>query len=163
MVHGLASQLGGAVTIASKPGLGTSVDLLLPQSNAEPVEERAPSSHSAEAASGRIVLVDDEPGVRASTAEMLIDLGYDVVEFDRATEALTWLDGNQADLVVTDHLMPGMSGTDFARRLTAERPELRTLIVSGYADLECISPDLPRLSKPFRMAELAEALVSLQR
>ena len=65
------------------------------------------------------------------------------------------------DLVVTDHLMPGLTGTELARVLRAERPELPVLIVSGYADMDGIAPDLPRLTKPFRRDELAAGLQGL--
>jgi CheY-like chemotaxis protein len=64
----------------------------------------------------------------------------------------------QPNLVVTDHLMPGMSGAQLARELKAQRPGLPVLIVSGYADAEGVDPDIARLTKPFRNAELAEIL-----
>jgi FixJ family two-component response regulator len=61
-------------------------------------------------------------------------------------------------MVVTDHLMPGITGTDLAHRIRSRSPRLPVLIISGYADLDRISPELPRLSKPFRQKDLAEAL-----
>jgi CheY-like chemotaxis protein len=64
------------------------------------------------------------------------------------------------DIVVTDHLMPGLTGTDLARALH-ERRIARVLIVSGYAEDEGVSPDLPRLNKPFRQTELAAALAGV--
>jgi CheY-like chemotaxis protein len=66
--------------------------------------------------------------------------------------------GLKPDLLVTDHLMPGMTGTELARRLRSEQPRLAVLIVSGYADAEGIAPDLPRLTKPFGSADLAAAV-----
>ncbi|MCW8086091.1 PAS domain S-box protein [Sabulicella glaciei] len=163
MVHGLASQLGGALTIQSAPGLGTNVELWLPEGRAsgvagEPaVGEVAPASRR-----GTVLLVDDEDLVRLSTADMLIELGYKVVEAASAEEALRLLNrGLNPDVVVTDHLMPGVSGTDLARRLQAERPSIKVLVMSGYAETAGIAPDLPRLAKPFREAELAESLAAL--
>ena len=104
------------------------------------------------AGAGTVLLVDDEEQVRMSTAAMLSDLGYEVVEADGAERAMDMVrDGLQPDLVVTDHLMPGMNGTDLARRLRTQEPHLPVLIVSGYADVEGIAPDLPRLTKPFRV------------
>ena len=161
MVHGLAAQLGGGLAISSRPGLGTRVDLWLPAS-----EEAVLSPDRVEPApvplrSGTVLLVDDEALVRAATADMLAELGYAVVEAGSAEEALSLLDGGLSpDLLVTDHMMPGISGADLVRRLRAERP-LRALIVSGYAEVEGIAPDLPRLVKPFRQAELAGALAAL--
>jgi CheY-like chemotaxis protein len=114
------------------------------------------------AASGKALLVDDEELVRTSTAEMLVDLGYDVVEAETAQEALDLVAGGfRPDLVVTDHLMPGMDGTDLARIVQSEYPGVQILIISGYAESEGIAPDLPRLTKPFRRDELQTAVAGL--
>ena len=97
-----------------------------------------------------------------STADMLVDLGYEVIEAQSGEEALRLLrDGAAPDLLVTDHLMPGMSGAELAREARALRPGLPILLVSGYAEVDGIAPDLPRLTKPFRNAELAESLSTL--
>ena len=93
---------------------------------------------------------------------MLMDLGYEVAEACSAEEALRLLDGGLApDLLVTDHLMPGMSGAELARQVRSRSPDLPVLIVSGYAQVDGIAPDLPRLTKPFRNAELAQSLAAL--
>ena len=111
---------------------------------------------------GTALLVDDEDLVRLSTADMLIELGYRVIEAASAEEALRLLNrGLNPEVVVTDHLMPGMSGTDLARVLQNDRPSIKVLIVSGYAETAGIAPDLPRLTKPFRSAELAATLAGL--
>jgi CheY-like chemotaxis protein len=163
MVHGLASQLGGAVTIRSTPGMGTNVELWLPQGEevaipAEVVQEEQVSR----VGPGTVLLIDDEDLVRLSTADMLIELGYKVVEASSAEEALRLMNrGLNPDVVVTDHLMPGMSGTDLARVLQREWPLIKVLVVSGYAETSGIAPDLPRLTKPFRNVELATSLSAL--
>jgi signal transduction histidine kinase len=164
MAHGLASQLGGALTIQSRRGLGTNVELWLPVSDdAVESEDTALETTAAPAAAGTALLVDDEELVRTSTAEMLRELGYRVVEAASAEEALRLIgDGFRPDLVVTDHLMPGMDGTDLARCVLSERPEVRILIISGYAETEGIAPDLPRLTKPFRSDELRDSLARLR-
>ena len=114
------------------------------------------------ASRGCVLLVDDEELVRLATADMLSDLGYEVIEAKSAEHALQLLgDGLVSDLIVTDHLMPGMNGVELARHIRAERPAMPILIVSGYAEAEGIAPDLPRLTKPFRAAELALRLASL--
>jgi CheY-like chemotaxis protein len=162
MVHGLAAQLGGVVSLASELGRGTTVDLWLPMS-AEPLAEgdERPTLPASKAR-GRALLVDDEELVRMSTADMLADLGFEVVEAGSAEEALRLLqNAPMPDLLVTDHLMPGMSGADLAREARLIKPDLPILIVSGYAEVEGIAPDLPRLTKPFRNAELAERLADL--
>lgn len=71
--------------------------------------------------------------------------------------------GQRVDLIVTDHLMPGISGTDLARRVRNARPGTPILLVSGYAEHEGLDPDLPRLTKPFRESDLAASLAQLGR
>jgi CheY-like chemotaxis protein len=162
MVHGLAAQLGGALTLASRPGVGTNAELWLPLALASEPGPAAPDAPAgADAGSGVALVVDDEPLVRASTADMLVEMGYEVIEASSANEALIELAKRRFDLLVTDHLMPGMTGAELANTVRARFPGLPVLIVSGYADVDAIAPDLPRLSKPFRRADLAAALGEL--
>jgi PAS domain S-box-containing protein len=163
MVHGLAAQLGGALTIESAPGKGTAIELWLPISTA-PIgaDESTIAAPTTRVGRGIALLVDDEELVRMSTADMLIDLGFKVVEVGSAEDALKFLKaGRMPNLLVTDHLMPGMSGADLAREARAMMPTLPVLIVSGYAELEGLAPGLPRLTKPFRNAELAASVSAL--
>ena len=165
MVHGLAAQLGGALTLESRQGEGTVAALWLPVSDSVPASAAArPEPEAAPAGNaGTVLLVDDEPLVRASTADMLGEMGFEVVEADSGADALALIDLRAPDLVITDHLMPGLSGTDLALILAAERPGLPVLIVSGYAELDGLPADLPRLTKPFRQADLAECIGKLRR
>lgn len=157
MVHGLATQLDGALAISSTPGLGTNVEFWLPRGEmaAQGAEREAPAQT---AAPGRlnVLLVDDEELVRLSTADMLVELGYVVTEAESAEQALKMFEeGPKPDLLVTDHLMPGMTGTDLAYQLRSLHPSLPVIIVSGYAESDGVATDLPRLTKPFRSSELA--------
>ncbi|HVG49887.1 MAG TPA: PAS domain S-box protein [Rubellimicrobium sp.] len=166
MVHGLAAQLGGALTIRSRPGLGTNVELWLPTATTmAATDANAPKTADAEdlaRTNGTVLLVDDEDLVRAMAADMLTDLGYAVIEASSADEALDLISqGLAPDLLVTDHLMPGLTGTELARMVQARHPGFPVLIVSGYADTDGIAPDLPRLTKPFRRADLAASLIGL--
>ncbi|WP_242138949.1 PAS domain-containing protein [Sphingomonas sp. TREG-RG-20F-R18-01] len=165
MVHGLAAQLGGGLAIDSSPGLGTTIALWLPVSATAPVrqgEDQGRQRRPAHRAHGRALLVDDERFVRLSTGNMLNDLGYDVTEAASAEDALALLaEDDGFTLLVTDHLMPGMNGTELARTVRATWPRLPVLIVSGYAELDGVASDLPRLTKPFRSAELAAALAEM--
>jgi PAS domain S-box-containing protein len=161
MVHGLISQLGGAMLLSSKPGLGTVVELLLPTAGSPAADARQPAAERPGEAAGTVLLVDDEAPVRTATGELLRDLGYDVVEAESGRAALDYLGANPVDFLVTDHLMPGMQGTDLVRAVRERHPQVKALIVSGYADLDGISPDLPRLAKPFRQDELAASLARL--
>ena len=163
MVHGLTAQLGGGLIVESSPGEGTTVALWLPLS-ANPVGSAEDASIAPQRPIGRgtALLVDDEELVRMSTAEMLIDLGFQVVEAGSAEEALRILQaGGAPDLLVTDHLMPGMSGAELARKAREHSPALPILVISGYAEVDGIAPDLPRLTKPFRNADLAASLSGL--
>ncbi len=165
MVHGLASQLGGALTIRSAPGLGTNVEMWLQAGEAvAPADGVKEAMETALVGQEDVLLVDDEEVVRVSTADMLSELGYRVIEAASAEDALSLVrQGLRPGLVVTDHLMPGMSGTDLARTLRAERSDLKILIVSGYAETSGVALDLPRLAKPFRKDDLAASLAELTR
>jgi CheY-like chemotaxis protein len=160
MAHGLASQLGGGLHISSRQGLGTRIDVWLPVSQTVAGAQTAHVMHPGGAtACGVALLVDDEALVRMSTADMLGDLGFSVIEAQSAEEALRLIDdGLQIDVLVTDHLMPGMTGVDLVRALRRRRPYAPALIISGFAETESIAPDLLRLAKPFRQAELATIL-----
>jgi PAS domain S-box-containing protein len=160
MVHGLASQLGGALALTSKPGLGTNVELWLPVSvKPGQIAERSGQPTPESRGVGTALLVEDEDVVRMSTADMLAELGYKIAEASSAEEALSLLTrGLRVDVLVTDHLMPGMTGVDLARVVRDRSPETPVLIISGFAETEGIAPDLPRLTKPFRQADLAAAL-----
>ena len=163
MVHGLASQLGGALLISSRPGLGTSAELWLPAStSAAELDEQEAVESAAPAVAGSALLVDDEELVRMSTADMLADLGYAVTEAASAEEALRLLDaGIKVDVLITDHMMPGITGAELAREFRERRPGMPVLIVSGYAEGHGMAPDVPRLTKPFRQADLAASLAEL--
>jgi CheY-like chemotaxis protein len=94
---------------------------------------------------------------------MLADLGYEVLEAATAEEGLVLVQNGAAiELLVTDHLMPGMTGSDLARAVQTLRPGVPILVISGYAESEGIEPDLPRLTKPFRKDELVVSLESLR-
>lgn len=162
MVHGLASQLGGTLGLCSRLGEGTTAELWLPVSREAVAVAEAPARHEPHDGAGTVLLVDDEEIVRGTAAEMLEALGYAVRQVDSAESALILLDeGLVPDLLVTDHLMPGMTGTDLARQVRARLGQVPTLIVSGYADVEGLARDYAHLPKPFRQADLARALTML--
>ncbi len=164
MVHGLTAQLGGGLTIQSAAGQGTTISLWLPISATAISEDEQPVEMvPASRGRGTALLIDDEDLVRSSTAAMLVDLDYRVVEACSAEQALDLIrSGLTPDLLVTDHLMPGMSGAQLARELKTLLPDLPVLIVSGYAEEDGIDADIPRLTKPFRAAELAASLSALR-
>jgi PAS domain S-box-containing protein len=164
MAHGLASQLGGCLTIESQLGVGTEISIWLPESSEAPMPH-AEASHmqSASLRAGTALLVDDEDFIRVSIAEMLTDLGFDVREAASAEAALSAIEGGlKPDLLITDHLMPGMTGVELAYAVKTWQPNIEILIVSGFAEVEGIDPALPRLTKPFVQSDLIDALACLQ-
>jgi signal transduction histidine kinase len=163
MAHGLASQLGGALTIDSTPGVGTEVAIWLPEMPApvpSAAEGRRPPNIMP--APGSALIVDDEELIRLSTADMLGELGFSVHEAPTAEAALRLIEAGLApDLLITDHLMPGMTGVELALAVRVRRPSTKILIVSGFADADGIDPSLARLTKPFVQTDLARALAAL--
>jgi signal transduction histidine kinase/CheY-like chemotaxis protein len=165
MVHGLAAQSGGALVLSSTPGIGTRAELWLPIADEEAAANEQIQVETVLAARpATVLLVDDEELVRIGTAEMLMDLGYSVIQVGSGVEALALLRGHEADidLLVTDYLMPGMSGADVAQEARRLRPDLPTLLMTGYTNLvQGPGAELPRLAKPFRQVELASRLAEL--
>lgn len=162
MVEGLAGQLGGSLTIDSAPGEGTDIGLILPvattgRGETEQQEPEKPTS----AGRGLVLLVDDEALVRMGTRDMLEDLGFKVIDVDDAAEALAAIEEGPAPaIIVTDHIMPGMTGAELALRVRADHPEIAVMIVSGYQGIDLIAPDVVRLSKPFRQAHLDASIAA---
>ena len=165
MVHGMMSQLGGTLNILSAPGQGTTMALWFPCSSEKADEdslERATVTPAMRRST--ILLVDDEELVRESTADTLDRLGYDVVQANNGTRALELLAGPSViDALVSDYLMPGMTGSELAQLARRDRPDLPVLLITGYTRLDEIGPELARLEKPFRQAELAASIAELVR
>ncbi len=164
-VQGLALQSGGELHLRSAVGEGTTATLWLPVSNDLPVDTGSLSALATAIRPNNLtaLLVDDEPLVRAGIAAMLDDLGYGVIEASSAAEASVLADsGISFDLMITDHAMPGRSGSELALDMKVRRPGLPVLLVTGYAKVaEDGSSGLDRLPKPFRQEELAERLERL--
>jgi PAS domain S-box-containing protein len=156
MVQGMAEQVGGRFALSSRPGKGTRVDIVLPV--AEDTES-APAERAAPAAPMRrisVLAVDDDPIVLLNTAAMLADLGHEVLQAPSAAAALAILEERPVDLLLSDYAMPRMNGVELVARAQEVRPELKAIIVSGYADVaDGVALALPRLAKPFSDADLA--------
>jgi len=161
MAHGLASQLGGRLTIDSTPGAGTTIHLWLPvgaSHGATPDNEDDTMDTPADSR-GIALVVDDEDSVRMCTADALEDMGYRIVEAGSGEEALRALDdGLTPSILVTDHLMPGMTGAELARTVRARLPDTPIVIVSGYTSMADFDAGLTILNKPFRQHELAASV-----
>jgi signal transduction histidine kinase/CheY-like chemotaxis protein len=161
-VFGVVEQSGGTVEIDSKAGEGTTVTLRLPACDA--AEVAAVAAAVAEPAlplkPARVLVVDDEADVRAVMARILSEAGHAVDSVASGTSALAALGGEPFDLLVTDYLMPGMNGVELIEQAAWLRPELRFLIVTGFADSEVLerAPKGTVLqTKPFTGEELLAA------
>lgn len=163
MVHGLAVQLEGALRLTSTEGVGTVAELWLPVTesavrDADDLGREPPRDPSAPPM--KILLVDDDELIAASTADMLEDLGHEVSKVNSGESALRLLGGGQSfDLMITDYLMPRMTGAQLARKARRIRPQMPILLATGYADLAAgAEMHLPRLFKPYQQAQLAEEI-----
>lgn len=168
MVHGLAEQSGGRLVLKSRKGEGTTAEVWLPVA---PVQDRTAHQEDASGDAARnglrlrtltIVVVDDDSLVLMNTAAMLEDLGHEVIEATSGEQALRVLRrGKRIDLLITDQVMPGMTGTQLIAAIRAEWPHLPVILATGYAELPAeTDPDLLRLSKPFLQDDLARAIAA---
>ncbi|TQK07406.1 response regulator [Herbaspirillum sp. SJZ107] len=161
-VYGLAQQSGGGARILSTPGAGTTVEIWL---------RHAASGHDGQFAAGavtrarrpgtRILLVEDDDVVRTSIAESLQALGHVVSQAANGTAALARLAGERPDLMITDYLMPGMTGAELMRKARAVHPDLPMIIATGYADMRAIESSIGGgilLRKPFQLADLEASI-----
>lgn len=168
MVHGLASQSGGTMVIASRPGAGTRVDLFLPVATARVVRAPRRAEHEPGPPIGpsmRVLVVDDDRLVLESTSAMLEDLGHSVVKAESPEAAVAAMTAvGPFDILVTDHAMPRMTGVELARTLRRSIPELPVVLVSGFANLIDGRDDtLVHLTKPFSLSDLAASLTGAVR
>jgi signal transduction histidine kinase/CheY-like chemotaxis protein len=167
-VHGFAQQSGGKIEIDSEVGKGTTISLLLPRSLNRPASDQhhLVDLHVAKRrakAAGNILLVEDDDEVAALVAEMLNELGFEVVRAATAAAALGALaNGRRIDLVFSDIMMPGgMNGVELAKEIRLRNSHLPVLLTSGYsaaAKQAAEAEGIKILRKPYQLAELQEAL-----
>jgi CheY-like chemotaxis protein len=159
-VYGFAAQSGGYVTIDTRPGEGTKVEIHLPVAEGA-VEPMGDSQRPV-----KVLLVEDDPDVQLVTVEALRYMGYSVLTADEGNGALQILRRDpDVDVLFTDVVMPkGMSGTELLEQARALRPDLKVLIASGYAraQLPVIPAGCDFLGKPYRVEELEQRLRKLR-
>ncbi len=137
IVHGVVRQHGGAVRFDTEPGRGTRFELLLPRLDGPAAEPAgAPLPDAAQASGGVVLLVEDEPAVRAVTERALRSGGYQVIAAGDGAEALARVveRSGAIDLLVTDAVMPGMDGLALVEAVRARWPDVRVLVVSGHPE-----------------------------
>ena len=165
-VYSIVAEAGGRIAVESAPGNGATFRIWWPCVNAdETVRPPRPESGGAEAAPGSVLLVEDERDVRAFARKVLTLAGYDVHVAASGTEALSLLGrlAQPPDLLISDVVMPGMSGIDLAAAVRSSHPEVPVLFVSGYADAarDGAPASIPKdalLAKPFSPDELLAAV-----
>jgi signal transduction histidine kinase/ActR/RegA family two-component response regulator len=166
-IFGFAHQSGGEVGIESEVGKGTTVSIYLPRTNASAPIRLHPviaqrGEIEATVPGARILLVEDDPRVRAATMGALEDLDYEPVACSGGAEAIKLFDGQIFDLVISDVIMPEMTGPELVRILKGKRDDISILFVTGYVG-EGESDDLAGyelLRKPFTVSALASAVAS---
>ncbi|MGC2787601.1 MAG: response regulator [Roseiarcus sp.] len=161
MVHGLAHQSGGAMQIVSRLGEGTTVLLWLPVTSDVRVIglDAAVSAVAVENRPRRVLLVDDDPLVLMATADMLRELGHEPIEMTSAKKALEAVRGGERpDLAILDYAMPEMSGVALAELLREAYPELPLVLATGYSERDKSGGSLPRLDKPYTLAQLSRQI-----
>jgi two-component system cell cycle sensor histidine kinase/response regulator CckA len=164
-VYGIVTQAGGDVAIASEPGLGTTVTVLLPSGVRVEPEPAAPEPAPTVGHGETLLVVEDEDALRDVAGRILSAAGYQVLSADGGVQALELAarhDGS-IDLLLSDVVMPGMLGKDLAERLTHARPDTRVLYMSGYAQpvlhsQGTLDPGVALLEKPFTANDLLTAV-----
>ena len=164
MVHGFAEQSGGRFILRSQKDRGTTAELWLPvaKASAQPVVP-APAVPAKSLRPLTILAVDDDALVLMNTVGMLEDLGHTVFEAYSGNEALKILRREDSiDLVVTDQAMPKMTGTELAKVIRSEWPDIPVLLATGYADMtQRDEIGLPKLTKPYLQHNLAAAILRM--
>ena len=168
-VYGIVTQSRGHVEVASVVGEGTTIRILLPLevSAVLPAASDTPAD-VAPRGLGRVLVVDDESGVRMVTTNLLRRLGYDVVEASGGVEALRVAEAGRGtiDLLISDVRMPGINGFELATTLMAADPSLDVLLMSGYVDDAVLrdrieSSGIPLIEKPYRAAALGQQVTKV--
>jgi PAS domain S-box-containing protein len=163
MVHGMAEQSGGKLILKSKPGDGTTAELYLPIARPDAASApEAPATRVAVSSDRKLAIltVDDDPLVALNTSALLEELGHKVYCASSGMRALEILRREESiDLLITDQVMPGMTGAELVGKIRAEKPEFPVILATGYAELSLGEAEgIPRLAKPFRQQDLVEAI-----
>jgi CheY-like chemotaxis protein len=161
-VYGMAQQSGGAARIRSTEHVGTTIEIWLRAATAhEDGATRAGPAPAPARAAACILVVEDDDFVRGSIVDSLQALGHRVSQAENGSAALARVASEQPDLMITDYMMPGMTGVELVKRVRALHPQLPMIIATGYADMKAVEEtigDDNLLRKPFQLADLAASV-----
>jgi signal transduction histidine kinase len=161
MVYGFARQSGGAVRIHSQIGVGTSVKLYLPTTDARPAASPESTVCAPQGDGERVLVVEDDPAVRMLVREVLEELRYEPIEFADPLAAVPYLASEaRIDLMISDVGLPGMNGRELAETARTHRPDMPILFITGYAENAAIragflGANMAMVAKPFTLEDLA--------
>jgi PAS domain S-box-containing protein len=161
-VYGIVRQSGGYIDVQSKMGSGTSVEIYLAQVDEKKAAQKIEYvSHATTGGSETILFVEDDDMVRNMVTAILAEFGYQVIEAENGTEAMKASQGEKKiNLMITDVVMPGISGPDLVKKITVQHPDMKVLFISGYTDDAIVNhgfldENTPFLQKPFTPNTLA--------
>jgi len=160
-VYGMAQQSGGGAFMRSVEGQGVTIDIWLRRTVPQALDDHLPDHASHALAGLNILLVEDDELVRAGMADALVSFGCEVLQAGSGSDGLQALQRGRPDLLLTDYLMPDMTGAELAAHARAQYPDLPVLVATGYADMTAIEGALGGnavLRKPFQLSDLAGAV-----
>ena len=164
-MYGIVKQSGGYIWVYSEPGHGTTFKLYFPATTAAQEVPVTRSEIVSRPAGQKVLVVEDEAMIRSNVSECLQQLGYEVLEAENGEAALQLCNKHQGeiDLVLTDLVMPGISGHQLAGELAQRRPEIKMLFMSGYTEDSAARRDIllkgsAFLQKPFSVGDLSNAV-----
>jgi CheY-like chemotaxis protein len=138
LVHGIVADFGGAIDVTTQVGVGTTFTIWLPAAGKMPMLPIEPAGEMPRGHGETVMIVDDERALVALAEETLAELGYEPVGFDSSVAALQAFraEPKRFDLVLTDEMMPDLTGTELAREIRQLRPDISIILMSGYSDTQ---------------------------
>jgi len=162
VVHGVVKEIGGHIDLRSEPGVGTTLEVFFPCAKSEPLRAEASADLATVGGTERILLVEDDPQVLRVAEGTLRAAGYEVLSAPTPAAGLRVLEASAVDLLVSDVVLPGLRGPEFAKRALELRPGLPVVFLSGYSEdaiLRAVRESRhPLVSKPFTTRSLLQAV-----
>ena len=164
-IHGFAAQSGGRAEIESRPGEGSTIRIFLPRSTKKAASVPDEAVPAPSLTGLNVLLVEDNPHVLVFAEHLLAELQYKVVTAKSGAEALEALENHDVDLLLTDVVMPGMSGVELAQKVRERDPMMPVVLASGYSEeiLQGSGAEFEMLRKPFDSTSVMSAITAAVR